>query len=285
MSVRPKNLRGGRAPKSGLAWTGLALLIGATAQAQVAAQKSQIDAFVAQSGLPRNTVVSVKPDIVVAMRDHDAVIKTGANGKIRLRGEVVDEETAERLGYRSMRSTVEVNCETRRDRVVEMEIFSSHNLKGDSRRRTLPGGWVQPSEDAYMADVVRAACRLSTPSQPQPKSEPPPKPPGPAPMSKPAPAPSQQVALKRLTVPAPQALARKDRLEVQIGALDTTADAKRAVAQLSGLIAPPLATEVLAASHNGRTFYRAVVTGFLSRAEAIRFCDKVTLQGGRCFIR
>ena len=84
MSVRPKNLRGGQAPKSGLAWTGLALLIGATAQAQVAAQKSQIDAFVAQSGLPRNTVVSVKPDIVVAMRDHDAVIKTGANGKIRL---------------------------------------------------------------------------------------------------------------------------------------------------------------------------------------------------------
>jgi cell division septation protein DedD len=127
--------------------------------AQSANQRIQSDLFAARTGLPRGWIVSNKPGVVVAIRDRDSLGARTPGEKVRLQGEIVDDEAAERLGYRSMRSAVEVNCETRRDRVLEMEVFDSPNLKGTGRKRTVPGGWVQPSQDAYMADVIRTVCR------------------------------------------------------------------------------------------------------------------------------
>lgn len=318
-------------------------------------QKSRLDAFVTLSGLPRGWVASIKPDIVVAIRDRDALGDRNPGDKVRLQGEVIDDDAADRLGYRSMRSVVEVNCETRRDRVVEMEVFSDHGLKGTSQGRTLPGGWVQPSEDAYMADVIRVVCRatpkrsgtvLARQDAPEPPTvEParraPPAPASPPPVSKPpVPAPQAPPVLAKAEPPparppaatpprtpspdgpiatavvhtprepAPVAQASPPQAKsepkpppappklqvkpltasggpvtVQVGALDSEADARRALKALSSLMAGAMTPQIQTAKVGERTFYRAVIAGFATRAEANAFCAAVTRKGGDCLVR
>jgi hypothetical protein len=336
------------------------------AAAQSANQKIQSDLFAARTGLPRGWVVSNKPGIVVAIRDRDSLATRAPGEKIRLQGEVVDDESVERLGYRSMRSVVEINCETRRDRVLEMEVFDSPNLKGTGQRRTVPGGWVQPSQDAYMADVIRTVCRgaprlaepvvaAATPAPPPPPPPPQvvrpatPKPPvrepisrilearaevfpavddrppeprvpaspeapiataprlprlaqadmpaaptAPAPpvpaASAPPPAAKPVVAAPARPKPKPPAPGPVHRavtggLTVQVGALDSDADAWRALRGLAPLTAGGFMPQVQPVKIGDRTFYRALVSGFADRADALAFCAQVTRRGGTCLIR
>lgn len=281
----------------------MALLVGAGAAAAAEApQKPRIDAFVAQSGLPRSWVVSVKPEIVVAIRDRDSLNPGEGAQKVRLQGEAAGEEMAERLGYRSMRSSVEINCETRRDRVMEMEVFPQHDLKGAAQKRPVPGGWIQPSEDAYLADVIRAACRAPTPPQPQtvtevPQLRPavsatartPPRPapsaaparPGPTRAEPPAPRLMTVVAMAAASAPPPAA----GRLQVQVGALNSEADARRALAKLTPALPAGLAPRVETVTVGGRTYYRAMITGFAVAAQAQAFCAEQRRRAAPCLVR
>lgn len=256
---------------------GMLTLIGTAVQAQtptIANQKPMIDAFVERTKMPRSAVVVVKPDIVIGLRNSPGV--HSAADKLTLQGEVVDPDAVARLGYQSMRSLVAINCETRRDRVVEMEVFSLPNLRGTSQKRALPGGWVQPSEDAYMADVIRLICK---PTSPQPVVNDPISPPpqlkptvdlGPRP--KPASVPPPQT-----TTPKPVGTAI-----AQIGSVDSEAAAKSMLKAIGGLIISPLVTRVETALVGGRTYYRAQVTGFSSRSAAASFCVKIVTRGGSC---
>lgn len=114
---------------------------------------------IAASGLPRASIVSVKPDMVVAIRSRGTPSAGGGviEGVI-LQGEVVSSNAAQVMGYRSMRSTVNVDCIRRRDLVVKMAVFSEPNAQGEVVNRQVPGGWVQPSPDAYLSDVMRSVC-------------------------------------------------------------------------------------------------------------------------------
>ena len=62
----------------------------------------------------------------------------------------------------------------------------------------------------------------------------------------------------------------------------TERQAKEALARLKGRIARPLSTEVQTAVVEGRTYHRAIVRGFQTRAEAQVFCASI---GGGCFVR
>lgn len=114
---------------------------------------------IAASGLPRASIVSVKPDMVVAIRNRGTPSAGGGviEGVV-LQGEVVSSNAAQVMGYRSMRSTVNVDCIRRRDLVVKMAVFSEPNAQGEVVNRQVPGGWVQPSPDAYLSDVMRSVC-------------------------------------------------------------------------------------------------------------------------------
>ena len=111
------------------------------------------------SGLPRASIVSVKPDMVVAIRSRGTPSAGGGviEGVV-LQGEVVSSNAAQVMGYRSMRSTVNVDCVRRRDLVVKMAVYSEPNAQGEVVNRQVPGGWVQPSPDAYLSDVMRSVC-------------------------------------------------------------------------------------------------------------------------------
>lgn len=259
---------------------GMLLVISTPMQAQAptnANHKPMIDAFVERTKMPRNAVVVVKPDIVIGLRSLPAV--HSAADKLTLQGEVIDPEAVARLGYQSMRSLVAINCETRRDRVVEMEVFSLPNLKGASQKRALPGGWVQPSEDAYMADVIRMICK---PQLPQAVAiDVPPNPPTLKPTVGLGPRPKPPVSL-----PAPAAAPRPAGTAIaQVGAVDSEAAAQAMLKKLGDLITPPLTNRVEVAQVGGRTYYRAQITGFTSRPSAVAFCAKIVARGGSCLAR
>lgn len=114
---------------------------------------------IAASGLPRASIVSVKPDMVVAIRSRGTPSAGGGviEGVV-LQGEVVSSNAAQVMGYRSMRSTVNVDCVRRRDLVVKMAVYSEPNAQGEVVNRQVPGGWVQPSPDAYLSEVMRSIC-------------------------------------------------------------------------------------------------------------------------------
>ncbi|WP_374534156.1 surface-adhesin E family protein, partial [Phenylobacterium sp.] len=134
----------------------LALAGGALADSAFSAAEQRA---IAASGLPRASVVSVKPDVVVAIRSRGTLSQGGGVVEgVVLQGEVVSGQAAQMLGYRSLRSTVNIDCARRRDMVVKMTVFTEPGAKGVAINRHVPGGWVQPSPDAYLSDVIRAVC-------------------------------------------------------------------------------------------------------------------------------
>lgn len=138
---------------------GAAFALGAAAQPNDAALSANQRRAIAASGLPRAAIVAVKPDMVVAIRNRGTPSAGGGviEGVV-LQGEVVSSNAAQVMGYRSMRSTVNVDCVRRRDLVVKMAVYSEPNAKGEVVNRQVPGGWVQPSPDAYLSDVMRSIC-------------------------------------------------------------------------------------------------------------------------------
>jgi hypothetical protein len=249
------------------------------------AAKAMSDAFVERTKLPRSVIVSIKPDIVIGLRDKPSA--TSPSAKIGLQGEVIGAEAVERLGYQSMRSLVQINCETRRDRVIEMEVFANPNLKGPSQVRNPPGGWVQPSEDAYMSDVIRAVCRAPTPliaeeARPQVPDPPKLKPPIRATVPEVRPTvstpPPTQVAAAATSPVGPGA-------KVQLAALDSEAAARDVLSKFTDMTTGFLAAKIEPASLNQRLYFRATIVGFRDRREANLFCAKVTARQGTCFVR
>lgn len=333
---------------------GLAIVVAMTAAALAGPASADVAASerkaIAASGLPRTSVVAVKSGMVVAIRDRGAISTAGAIIEgITLQGEVVSSEAAQFLGYRSMRSTVNVDCVRRRDLVVKMTVYSQPGAKGAAVVRQVPGGWAQPSPDAYLAAVIRSVCGGAPPQiaaaaplpakdaaeissefrLPPPRSRPAPIPADPLPPpsmpevvgpdqpmrtsvearyrtpsaqlvsnaaapelrpaiqpSSPAPksAPPAPLPAKEAPKPAPKPKpkAAPGKLSVQIAASSSEAQALAALAKIKGKVAPPLSMQVKRVVVDGKTFHRALVSGFGARSEAQAFCSALK---GDCFVR
>lgn len=348
----------------GVTLAALALAHGAYADMSDGALNPRERRAVAASGLPASSVVYAKSDLVVAIRNRGTPSEGGGVFEgVVLQGEVISDEAERVIGYRSMRSTVNVDCVRRRDMVVKMTVFTEPQAKGVAINRHVPGGWVQPSPDAYLAQVIRAVCgpapqmaaalpvsEKPAPAKPAPKATPaksakpakgapavivelPPSPPaGPpvpteeAPMrtsvearrirpasavlaavpatppaaasveaaSQPAldlrpltPAAVREGAARPAPTPArapPPASKPKTagKVAVQIAAAASEPQAREALAKIKGKVRPPLTTAVRSVVVDGKTFHRALVTGFQTRAEAQAFCNGLK---GDCFIR
>lgn len=338
-------------------WGGM-LAVLALAQSAHAdgAQNARERRAVSASGLPAAAVVYVKSDLVVAIRNRGTPVAGGGviEGVV-LQGEVISDEAERVIGYRSMRSTVNVDCVRRRDLVVKMTVFSEPQAKGVAINRQVPGGWVQPSPDAYLGRVLRAVCgpaqqveaaptpepakpvkatpAKAVPSKPAAKPAkgapakvaelaPDPPPAGPpvpaeeapmrtavdarerptaqAPAAVPAPpvAPSVEAASRPALALRPLApaavreatakpvLAAKPKtagkVAVQIAAASSEPLAREALAKIKRKVTPPLSSAVRSVVVDGKTFHRALVIGFQTRAEAQAFCDGLK---GDCFVR
>ena len=69
---------------------------------------------------------------------------------------------------------------------------------------------------------------------------------------------------------------------MQIAAASSDAQARQALAKLRGRIVAPLSPDVRTVVVDGKTFHRALITGFQTRSEAQAFCAAMK---GDCFIR
>ena len=72
---------------------------------------------------------------------------------------------------------------------------------------------------------------------------------------------------------------------VQIAALETIAEASLTLGRLGDLLTGPLRTEIQPAVSREKIYYRALIAGFVTRADAAAFCVTWKHRGGDCFVR
>ncbi len=272
------------------------------------------------SGLGRAAFVSVKPDMAVAIIGREGPGRTGGVVRnIELHGEVTNEAAAKDFGYRSIRSQVDIDCSSRRDRVVRIDFYADHSLRGRSRTRRTPGDWAHPSPNAYLSDVIDAVCApapaglrvaeagaLTAPAaltaSPAPgavRAESGPPAPAvikvadatPAKPLRSAPVPAPRPATKSASMPvlalalAPGIAAPESTIAAQIAASSSAAGAALALRSVRGRLPAGANGKVVAATVNGRQVYRAIVQGFASNADARQFCQAQRKAGEDCWVR
>ena len=291
-------------------------LCASAARAQEASPDQLVARMTAWTRLPRRTIVSVKPDVVVA------ILRPGVRARggdivedVVLQGESADEAAAQATGWRSMRSEIDVSCATRSNRFRRVMRFSGHNLTGTGQVHAAPGGWIHPTPKAYMFDVIAAVCgperpgaapvetaRAPTVSPPvraaqatTPRRATPlaggdlpeadaPMPAGARPVMAAAP-PVRAVAPS--AAPAPRRVGA-DVGVVQIAAFPTAAESEQALgafARTSLGQTPGLSRRIETARVKGALYYRAVIAGFGSTGQASAFCAAIRKAGGDCFVR
>jgi hypothetical protein len=120
-------------------------------------------------------------------------------------------EAVTRLGFESLRTVTEIDCEKGANRFISALAFDQPGLAGPSRARNVTGQWVQPSADSYMAAVISQVCAahaaVATAPRPPPvvkemAAAPPPSVPPPARVA--VAAPSSAVAASETATAAPQ---------------------------------------------------------------------------------
>jgi hypothetical protein len=270
-------------------YAAIALLASAESAAAQNIRREDAQKMSLITGLAAKAVVSSRGGFAVAIAKPGVRNADGVVEGVELHGETLDAGAAQLLGFSSMTSQLDVDCPRRRDRVISMVTFAEPALQGARQEREAPGGWIQPSPQAYLADVLRSVCGLRPNTVLQVASL------DDAPMStsertaRPVLRPS--IGLTPATPapaepPKPQAPARKPgKVVAQVAAAPSEAAARAALKKVARHAPDGTANHVEQAMVDGRTFYRAQVRGFADRADAGRFCKAVIASGGDCFVR
>jgi hypothetical protein len=230
-------------------------------------------------------VIAVSPSAVTAVL---GTIETRVPDGIRmaLRAEAIDPKVSDREGVLSWHMLVEVDCPGRKLRQGPTTGYVGRNLLGEGRQ-IRPGSeaWVAPPPGAQLENVWRAACEAGFQ---RPLA--PPRFFSIAQVATPTAAAAPKVAARAPLAMAAvsQAPAPYSEAAVQLGAMATRAAAEAVLADLKARFADAmhgLSTGVAPASVQGRTLYRALVTGFSRDADANRFCVGLKAGGVACFVR
>ncbi|HEV2567537.1 SPOR domain-containing protein [Sphingomonas sp.] len=103
-----------------------------------------------------------------------------------------------------------------------------------------------------------------------------------------------KAALKPKAAPAPARLRPASfelpsggRFVVQLGAFDSAGVAEAAWNRMNGRISllRNLSPSTMTVVKGNATFHRLSVSGFATRANAVRFCEELRTRGGQCFVR
>lgn len=247
------------------------------------ARGERVARMVRWTGLPASAVVAVTPDIAVA------VIRRGVRSGdivegVELQGEIVDESLEPTRTWRSMRTVLDATCHTRTVRIDRMDVFPQHDRKGAPTPARTPTGWIQPSPEAYLSDVLAAVCDHAPPAGERIAAVQSKAPPSAPVAAAPPDAPARLTPVTDL-VAAPPTIS--GAALVQIAALPTREEAQAALKALTDRtpLSAGLEARIEEAVVHGRRWRRAQVTGFASIEDAQRFCATVRGAGGTCFVR
>jgi hypothetical protein len=296
----------------------------AQAQAQVPSNDQLVARMTAWTRLPKRSIAAVKPDVMVAIvrpgvRNRASEIVED----VVVQSEAADEASAQAAGWRSMRSQVDIACKTRSNRFRRVSLYSGHNLSGTARAHTPPEGWIHPTSKAPMFDVIAAVCGVAPqtipPGQIVAQTPPPATRPPPIQVGQAAPPPRRSQSLVGADLPEPDspmparaatapatpmpmqsqapiaaAPARPVAAKhtsgsgvVQIAAFQTGAEAQQALAAFAQTAlgqTPGLSPRIETARVKGVVYYRAVLDGFGTIADASAFCGSIKAAGGACFV-
>ncbi|MFN3513558.1 MAG: SPOR domain-containing protein [Phenylobacterium sp.] len=233
------------------------------------------------------SVVAVTPDMLTAVIQTRLV---GTTVAVVVRGEALTPEGV-RDGVLSWHATVQVDCAAGRVRQGATTGYPVRNLLFEGRQiRDPDAGWIAPRPGDALDQVRRAACEPAFKSPlldeavltPQAVAPPPAAPAPAAVKAVPQPPPAAP--------PAPKAVpqAQAGRFAVQVVAAGSPAEAEQVLKRLRTRLPEAMAdrpTAVVQAVVNGKTYHRALVTGFAQRAEAAAFCTALKAANQACFVR
>ena len=294
----------------------LALIPVAAALAQPAAPSTASATYPASRSLPdisswlmtdtplvASQVVDIGPSAVTAIT---ASTPTGVprGFSAQISAETLDPSIGAQDLVLSWSIPVDVDCDNRSVRLGPMTGYPARDLHTAPRVVRDPDpNWVVPSPASPLGyAVLRALCdrdfkrplvggRFPTSTAKSAKAVA--KPPEPAaPPAEPTPAaappapktPKATPAASAPRGPAPAA----GGLAVQVGASPSQADAKGLMGKVQKKFAGDLggfSTDVVSAEVEGKTVYRAVITGFHAASEATALCEKLKTGGQACFVR
>jgi hypothetical protein len=276
---------------------------------------------VSETPLQLAQVVDVGPSAVTAVT---SAAPTGdPRGFLaNIASEAIDPAIGKQEDILSWKIPVEIDCDRRAVKLGDMTGFPSRDLKSAPRVvRPADTAWVAPSANAPLGAVLKAMCDrdfkrpfgggtkvAAAKAKPEPPPGPPPqvvalKPPTkPQPLSTaaadnaaapPAEKPALRPALKeKPSAPAPAVAAAiahgSSPYAVQVGASPSQDDAKSLLGRVEKKFASDLAglkTDVTAATVDGKSVYRALISGFAGAGDANRLCEALKAGGQACFVR
>lgn len=247
-------------------------------------------------------VVDVGPSAVTAITS-SAPTGSPRGFLANIAAEALDPSIGQQEQILSWTIPVEVDCEKRVVRLGDMTGYAARDLRSAPRVvRAADASWVTPSPNAPLGAVMRALCdrdfrrpfagetKLASKGKPaKPVRTPPPGPPpvvlSEVPPTKPSPLAAAAAANAKTT---PAIAHGASPFIVQVGASPSPSDAKGILVRLQKKLPDALQgfkTDVQSAQIDGKTVYRAQVSGFASVADATALCEQLKAGGHACFVR
>ena len=277
-------------------------------------EAAAIQWILGETDLPLNRVTAISDTAIFALVEGPTRSTGSTELSVKVREEVLNADMVKTVGGRSALMSLKLDCAMRRLKLETLEVREGSNLMGAPKRQR-GGDWMAAPAGSYLADVVSAGCdstyRYPYSAVAAPKPVSPPQPPAapPKPLAQ-APAPaapaasppsavtptakgaSLRPALGASTPPAAKSVAKpvlaRGKVQAQVGAYPSPAIARAELAKLGSkfkaqMTGHPRRVEPTAAK--APRFYRALVGGFATPAQAEAFCQVLQAEQRACLVR
>ncbi len=275
-------------------------------------EAAAIQWILGETDLQLNRVTAISDTAVFALVEGPTRSASGPELSVKVREEVLNADMVKTVGGRSALMNLKLDCATRRLKLETLEVREGSNLMGPPKRQS-GGDWMAAPAGSYLADVVSAGCdpsyrfpynavAVQAPA-PRPTAAAPaataskaavqttPPVPHPATTTPTAKAASLRPALNAggppAAKPAKPAVAR-GKVQAQVGAYPSQAAARAELAKLSVKFKAQMAGHPKRIELTGTKaprFYRALVGGFATPAQAESFCQALQAEQRPCLVR
>ena len=234
----------------------------------------------ARTSIARGMILMIEPRAVIAL-----AVRPSPPGGALVRAELREELTGEDAKIRSARFLVDLDCSSRRYRIVERRMYALPDLKGEPQTDLQARPWAPVEEASPIARAWQAACTpgfiypyasLAVATAP---TAPPPRPPAPRIQAAAAGPPvSQTPAWQGPSSPTPPTSRPviAGRYSAVLGSYTVRANATAASEKVDRILASQMfgrRKALIAATVKGVSYTVLTVSGFASAAEAAGFCE------------
>ena len=257
---------GGAALLAGLA-AGPASALAAGTDSPASLSETDILRWVAaHTSITRGSILSVGPQAVIALERNTGA--TGGVASAEVREELVGTDLAARAQARSVRITLELDCATRRFRILGRTLFALPDLQGQGRDEAGAQTWTAVVESAPIGLAWKAVCTqgfvFPYAGAPRPAAAPP------------------------VRAVRPVAPPMSGAYQALLGSYAVPTNAQGAAGKLTRGFGEALAgrrPRISSVVVGGKSYAAVTVAPFASAAEAGDFCARIKPSGLVCVIK